>query len=340
MKEVKGELIGVQYLRGLAALLVVIYHAASMAALEKYFGVMVAPDITRWGFIGVDLFFVISGFIIVYSSLNTELNAKINIRNYIKKRFIRIFPFLWVCVIGYALLKWLGKGEFDYEPYIRSLFLFPIGEIKPNVVWTLRHELLFYIMFIFILLSKRVGLSLICIWILSSVIAYCMSIKLNELFAFLISPINLLFGYGMLGAIIYLKGGIRLFFINKPIFVLFLITVGIIFLAIILDYNRENILDVVFMGSFFAFIVLVSTHFHSSGKNIGRLVGVLGNASYAIYLTHEAFISAMLIFFSKIFPSANISVVVILLIAISVFCGIIVHYFVERPIISWFRKIL
>lgn len=69
----KREIEGIQYLRGIAACAVVIDHAAGMTALPKYFGDAVWGGFLQRGYIGVDLFFMISGFIICIVSLERTM---------------------------------------------------------------------------------------------------------------------------------------------------------------------------------------------------------------------------------------------------------------------------
>ena len=143
-----GRLIGIQYLRGIAAILVVLSHAEGMANQDKYFGTKAWNGILHQGSLGVSLFFVISGFIIAYVALaENTLAPRLNIVRFLKKRAVRILPFMWICIIGYAILRYLGRGSFYPTLYIRAMVLWPIGEISPNVIWTLRHEMLFYFVF-------------------------------------------------------------------------------------------------------------------------------------------------------------------------------------------------
>ena len=66
---------GIQYLRGFAALAVVLDHATGMASSAEYFGGSPSSFLSA-GWIGVPVFFVISGFIITIVSLDANLSAK------------------------------------------------------------------------------------------------------------------------------------------------------------------------------------------------------------------------------------------------------------------------
>ena len=91
-------LYSVQFLRGIAALMVVISHTS-------FKGQQYSVDTLQWyhiGGSGVDLFFIISGFIMCY----TTYNKKVNFLNFMRNRFIRIIPLYWVLSF-FALIVFL-----------------------------------------------------------------------------------------------------------------------------------------------------------------------------------------------------------------------------------------
>ena len=90
------ELVGIQMLRGIAASLVVFHHS-----LEESLASAVPPTspdwLTTFGASGVDIFFVISGFIMVYTSFPLR-RPPVRPINFVVKRASRIYPFYWFCV--------------------------------------------------------------------------------------------------------------------------------------------------------------------------------------------------------------------------------------------------
>ncbi|MEJ2036633.1 MAG: acyltransferase, partial [Maritimibacter sp.] len=156
---------GIQHLRGWAAAWVVIAHMNGMMGKTRYFGTSPA-DVETLGAFGVTVFFCISGFIIALVSLDHDLRPKISIDKYARRRFERIVPFLWVCVLGYTALHSLF-GPFEPLPMLRALFLWPIGEMRPNVVWSLRHELIFYVLFAATMLGRRKYIWPLVLWCLT-----------------------------------------------------------------------------------------------------------------------------------------------------------------------------
>jgi peptidoglycan/LPS O-acetylase OafA/YrhL len=139
-----GTLVSVQLLRAVAALGVAIWHLPWVA--RAFPGYALAPP--RWlacGYAGVDLFFVISGFIISYVAA-----GGIRAGPFAARRFLRIVPF-YVLFTSLALAAvvlnpaWDGNGNLEPGHVLRSLLVFPMREPPYlGVGWSLEHELVFY----------------------------------------------------------------------------------------------------------------------------------------------------------------------------------------------------
>jgi peptidoglycan/LPS O-acetylase OafA/YrhL len=144
-----GELANIQALRALAAIAVMSAHVGSSqgpAALEVW---------TREGIRGVDLFFVISGFIMVYIAWQRWTGAG----RFLLARALRIYPLWWVCLFAFSnVLSSLGGQLATGSPLdwyaIKSIFLIPAldadGLLYPiglTLGWTLSYELFFYLLF-------------------------------------------------------------------------------------------------------------------------------------------------------------------------------------------------
>lgn len=138
-----------QALRAVAAVAVVVYHLINAEAVYGG-GLQILGGLAHLGFAGVDMFFAISGFIMVLVCSgkfgNTRLAA-----DFLAKRAVRIFPLYWVCTGAIALVLFAKPGLLDPAPQdkslLRSLLLLP-QEGGPLLVvgWTLTFELFFYLM--------------------------------------------------------------------------------------------------------------------------------------------------------------------------------------------------
>ncbi|MBN8246730.1 MAG: acyltransferase [Verrucomicrobia bacterium] len=146
-----------QSLRGIAALMVVLFHAGEI--FKERFGAAWMGNVFRAGFVGVDVFFVISGFIILWVHQG-DAGRPSSVRPYAIKRALRIFPLYWTVV----LLK-AAKDFAHLDPVVVACaFLLIPYPLPPfiNLSWTLTFEMVFYVSFVAVLLmGLRRGLAVV-----------------------------------------------------------------------------------------------------------------------------------------------------------------------------------
>src|ERR1700677_21742 len=148
---------GIQILRGLAACMVVVHHATQMwsQSVTRITGLPV-----WWtGAAGVDIFFVISGFVMAVSTIGREHKTH-PARSFLERRIIRIFPLYWivsaVLLLKVAALEWhpqlAGSSPHVHVTFgylLASFLLIPyrdsLGNILPLLIagWTLSYEMFF-----------------------------------------------------------------------------------------------------------------------------------------------------------------------------------------------------
>lgn len=148
----KGDtIIAIDLLRFACALLVVYYHvdvAWWVSPSPHAAALIVSPvntgsgnALSRIGWIGVELFFVISGAVITRSALGTDVRA------FLRHRLLRLAPAAWICAtFTFALLAASGlfKPGLVME-WVRSLLFWPVGEQIDSSYWTLGVETFFYL---------------------------------------------------------------------------------------------------------------------------------------------------------------------------------------------------
>ncbi|MEE2879513.1 MAG: acyltransferase family protein, partial [Pseudomonadota bacterium] len=157
----RQHLYGLDLVRFGSAFLVLLFHLSTFskispthvaAADERAFDWLGWVGVSGW--VGVEVFFVISGFVIAASAENS------NARDFIIKRGIRVFPALWICsliALSVSLAWGMPTGE-ALNAFVRSALLSPQGPYIDGVVWTLVLEAVFYVYVAFlILLGGRVG---------------------------------------------------------------------------------------------------------------------------------------------------------------------------------------
>jgi exopolysaccharide production protein ExoZ len=148
----------IQYLRGLAALMVVWFHSVEQVpGVSPYFA-------AGFGNSGVDLFFVISGFIMVATTLN-DAPAPLE---FMRRRIVRVVPLYWLLTLAMVTLAMCVPGLFRTlivapATLVESLLFIPhFSESFPTMVWpllvpgwTLNFEMFFYAVFACSLLLPR-----------------------------------------------------------------------------------------------------------------------------------------------------------------------------------------
>jgi peptidoglycan/LPS O-acetylase OafA/YrhL len=162
---------GLDLLRFLAASIVTVYHLAFWA--WAYPGGQVAraskgvadfqawANLTSGGWAGVQIFFLISGFVIATSSERATPLA------FLESRFVRLVPGVWVCGT-ITLVAWLAVGvgspETHLFTYLRSLAFMPTSPWIDSVYWTLGVEVSFYtLIFLLLTMGRFEWLKPICI---------------------------------------------------------------------------------------------------------------------------------------------------------------------------------
>lgn len=342
------KLSGIQYLRGIAALAVVLDHAVAMAAFDKYFGQKVIwYDYWVSGSLGVNLFFVISGFIMVVSSLDDGPDRKPvkTSSQFFKARFFRIVPLMWISILTYAVLRYLSNGFLPLESYINAIFLLPAGDVDPNIIWTLRQEAFFYLVFLLSYIKFKSHIPII-LWVLVSVIISLMSVntKANyflEVLGNFFHPTNCNFLIGVLVGFYYKKfhanfsnSRIVNFLSGSLIFYLiFFMAIMWIKTSIHKEYNI--IFESVLYGLFFGFLVLLTS---GSKSGNSKFMLLLGNASYCIYLFHPHFESALLKVFSYFKNTLQLELAVVLISILASGLSVMVYIWVEKPLVKFFKR--
>ena len=146
-------------LRGLAALIVLFFHLRTPVGIELTFGM--ADPFSMFGWMGVDMFFVLSGFILshVYSDQFSDTLSRADLRSFAVSRFSRIYPLHFVTtflmLLAYATAVSVGTaptetGGYNPSSVILSLLLVQewFGVTAPNPgSWSISIELINYIVF-------------------------------------------------------------------------------------------------------------------------------------------------------------------------------------------------
>jgi exopolysaccharide production protein ExoZ len=336
--------------RFVAALLVALFHVDT--AIHKFYGHYVFGNFFRFGHAGVEYFFVLSGFLIFWIH-HRDVGKANRSFHFFLRRVIRIFPMYWLVVLAfiaaYQIAPALLQGRlFSYWDYVKDVFLLPRdGEMVLSVAWTLRQEFVFYGIMFFSILIRGIGLKLIIAWQLVVAASTLVDLRTGSptLTAFL-HTYNLGFGAGI--AIAWWSVRQRAT-AGGPI-----IAAGAaMFLAVaLLDWQMglgrasEDLALGDRLGPLLytlAAAVLIHgcvAYEMRHPSQVGRLVTVLGGASYLLYLTHGAVTSTLVrILRHSLAPNLQAEVAYALLIVTAIAAAMTAHILIERPVLRYLQSL-
>lgn len=279
-------LVSLQVLRGIAALMVVVHHVIHQSP-----GFLSLWPTEAWQ-AGVDLFFVISGFVMVYVTSKRERSAA----QFLAMRAARIVPVYWFFTLGAAALmfflpKLYNSNELTVKHVVLSLLFIPHtsgrADLSPLVKqgWTLNYEVFFYILFALAMAASvrhRTALSVATLVAFSAAghVMGLTGISLGTL-TFYFQDIILEFAFGMLIATAFLNG--KLDRIKAPLAAA-LVVAG--FIAMFALQSDELTKRAVIYGLPAAAIVVGALAFEQRVPVRLPFLQSVGDASYSIYLVH------------------------------------------------------
>lgn len=358
IKQPAQKLMLLEGFRGLAALLIVAFHATELFSLK--FEQPLLFSLFEFGDSGVDFFFVLSGFFLAVSGFNV-LGRQTAAKDFLLKRCGRIYPLYWLvslCIIPiYFLMPSFGKGyETDIGVIIQSLLLIPQSHPPVlSVAWFLSHLLFFYLIFTAVILQPKIfsnvvfaGLSLSAFFIVADVMSgFQLRAKTPFLLDFIFSYYNLEFAAGCLVGLLFKR--IHL----KKTWSLFILSMGylVFMMAALLDVyvlqagpNSAGIAYYYHLIAYGASSVLIvggAAFLEKTHRiQVNKCFLGLGAASFAIYLTHYPLLSL----FTKVIQSTGINGVGFHTVSMTfacvatVFIGCAIHVYVEKKLVSLFRK--
>jgi peptidoglycan/LPS O-acetylase OafA/YrhL len=340
--------------RGFAALLVLCQHSVYTVAKPKYFGVDPLHEVFLFGSRGVDFFFVLSGFVIAFVHWE-DLGRPQRVGRYLLKRLVRVYPVLWVVSIGMIFASCLISSEYMPSAWqdklnviVTSLTLLPSQFAPlPDVVWTLKHEVLFYALYALVLWNPRVGLGLLLVWA-----GLCGSYltgwyEANFLTDFLLSPYNLEFLLGVCCGYVMRTRGVRFPRLTCALGVVGFAVAGLLYVPPPVMHpwipNPTTGPQVFQFAVSSALIILGLAQISaSSSVRPPKLFVLLGAASYSIYLIHVPAISAgckVLMVLDRFIPVQPLAALA-LVCASGTVAGILLHWYVEQPLLKLARKLV
>jgi peptidoglycan/LPS O-acetylase OafA/YrhL len=321
--------------RGIAATTVLAYHV--VRHFDKNFGLPLLKAVFQFGHAGVDLFFVVSGFIILFVHYD-DIGSPARIKRYLGRRLIRILPVYWIAVMLTVGMILAGGHSIPIGRIAWAILPVPIFSAPiVGVAWTLQYEFVFYAMFALLILNRMVGIAAMLGWLIVIIANAVWAVPFEVPQAYF-SLFNLEFFAGMAVAYRMRQGRLARY---QTILI-----AGIVLFAscaIAEDFGAMN-----GYGSFariaygLACAALILGAAEVSRQSLGHvplILQTLGSASYSLYLFQFVFIGVAwqlwLASGSGVIVSPVVGCGIITVVAVG--GGIMVSRFVEFPLMRLIR---
>ncbi|WP_126357431.1 acyltransferase family protein [Cedecea lapagei] len=335
-----GTIKSLQAVRGIAALLVVMHHYKFSLA-EKYTSGWFSPILNAGG-IGVTVFFILSGFVMIYSSQDKKTSTEFFIN-----RISRIYPaYLFFIIVSFFIGG--GMSIFHYADkahgFITSLLFLPSVVVNapayidfntPSAVrWTLNYEMFFYLLFGLSLFFKRQSVALLSMFaiILIAIPAASGFIPTADVsgygytsiaLAFITNPIMYQFITGVIVGLTYKKIDSLL---SEPVkkIILIVSVVLVLYFCFYLDFNNHGLKSSGWIMLLFFTAVVLNRGWLD--PFIPAVFIYLGEISFSIYLLHNP----MMIITEKYLLKTNEGwFVVLVALALTALTSMLSHKYIE-----------
>jgi peptidoglycan/LPS O-acetylase OafA/YrhL len=301
------------YLRGLAALGIMVYHLSTWTWGSYDAGTFLG----RLGVYGVALFYVLSGLTLfhVYGD-RLELN-EVDVKSFFIKRIYRIYPLLWLTTFAAILQSWAFPNLFDLLLNLTGLFGFVKWYTYFSAgVWSIGNELVFYALFPIFIYSARKSL-----WALGAVTGVFLALYvlfawvvldpaegLAEQWRIYINPLNQAFLF--LGG--FLLGYAGKHWRPQKWVSLTIMAVGLaVFLMHPVEGNAIHLVTGSTRMLFTASCLLICFGLYTIGWELNglphRALGLLGEVSYSVYLLHPLVWTTIVFLFRTADPTTSYS---------------------------------
>lgn len=332
-------------IRFIAALYVVFYHYGFRGFNKDNMSLLQFEGIeffSKYGYLGVDLFFIISGFVILMSAMNS------NIVSFVISRVSRLYPAYWVCIVltSIVIVIW-GANRYSVTPYVFLTNLTMFNgffniEYVDGVYWSLLVELKFYIIIGIILLTQKMKYLTLLIYGWLAVSLYFLlasqfewNLVLSVINYFLIPKWCSYFIAGMLFFLIKKDGNL----IGRIIPLLFCLGLSLGYATVKLDILNDHFNNVFSFSVVFLFIILFYFIFLMISTN--RLTFLnkpmflkLGMLTYPLYLLHQ---NIGYIIFNNVKSYINKYLLFTIVLTVIIYCSYLVSAKLEKPMRKYIK---
>jgi len=336
----------IQYLRAIAALMVAYFHLCLQ--VETYTASLTGPSwlgVTHFT-AGVDIFFIISGFIMVATS------QKLGPAAFLWRRLIRIVPLYWIATLVLVAAALLMPSAFketspNLTDTVKSLLFIAFhnaaqhGQVLPLLVpgWTLNLEMCFYAVFTLTLVATVRPYQ---IWIVAAVFSAVMLMGAvlwsgSAVFSFYAQPRIFEFWIGMVIGRVYIANRMA-----APVFMAYgLLAIGLILTVTPLAYRSGSEIALM-VGPALCVVGAICAERGGAMPDLPFLE-LLGDASYSIYLTHIFTLGVTRTVWRSLHSGASSAAIfgfaVFSMVAV-VAVALLSYRYIEKPTLKWLLSLL
>ena len=298
----------IQSLRGIAVLAVIVFHFTGVQI--KYSPEYSLPKFLQFGAVGVDIFFLISGFLMM-TVTRSFLPGRNSMGRFFLHRCIRIYPLYWLVsapIFGLILIDSIPvMSALHINPdvlknipttphyLLKSLLLIPQENLPPlTVSWTLIHEMYFYCIFgVILLFPQKLHVPMLALWSVLTLAfwQYLQPTQWQPWSYLFCNPLTLEFTSGCFIAVILQKW--------KTPYPAFILLIGVI--SVLVSWylwTAANSYEFPVAGERVAYFLLPcalilvgAVSLEYDGRFLPAALQKIGDASYSLYLTHILFLS-------------------------------------------------
>ncbi|MGO8924425.1 MAG: acyltransferase family protein [Xanthobacteraceae bacterium] len=351
-----ARLLTLQVVRGIAANLVVLQH---LTEFEPRYAGAELPAIAHYGDLGVDVFFVLSGFVMVAIA-----GRNVSALQFLWRRAARIYPTYWLATLVILAVAVTVPGLVHEQlasiPLWRSFLLIAATPKQPvvSVGWTLVHEVYFYLVFAAILMFRIPILAGIAAWGGIIIIVTMLSpqyLVTSPVLEMATSPLTFEFMMGLVIGVLWLHGHTPRVLVTAGAAVpAALVAMLVLLIAVHYHFfaqqtfpfgNTPYLVEVrvLMFGIPIALILysLVAYERHFP-RRLPALLVALGDWSYSVYLFHFMVLSALGRAVFLLFPEhSGYASVTLFVVGFSVvnLAGAAVYVLFERPTLRWLHRL-
>ena len=321
--------------RAIAATAVAAFHLSGMMGEPRYGGERVFFEWVARGNLGVDFFFVLSGFIILYAH-EKDIGHPGRWREYLRRRFVRVYPVYWLYTLLFVLAFAVFGGAGAQVPtgavdIVTSATLVRFSDAVPPlpVAWSLYNEVLFYALFTLLIVNARLGALAFFAWALACLaLFHHMDGTPPDALRAYTALCNLWFFFGMAAFLLYkrLRTGVA------PL------VVGAALLAYSATLDLDHVLWPFLLVSGLSLAIAGIARLEAGGHlRCPAWLVFVGNASYTIYLVHTPVSGVLLKLAMKSGAHAVLGgeATFILVLVGTAVAGCIAYALVEKPLLAW-----